>query len=325
MKYRSIMFWVLLSTFLWCKLPSLHAQEIDTFSIIHDVAAEEYFRINVENDFFSQSDDDYTHGINLEWIHPVFEKNPANYLFFKGENGKHRYGIAIEQAWFTPEEITAQDIIFGDHPYSGVFYIKSSMVGDYVAKRFRVKSSFLLGIIGPAAQGEAMQRFAHEVTNNALPEGWSNQIQNDVVLNYNIGVEKLFFAHQDNVQLYGTATGRLGTLYTDVSMGAIAAIGLLNNAFSETTNAGAFSFYGYARPRISLIGYNATLQGGVFNRKNVYTIPNDTIERVVGRLDYGVVLKISACYFEFYKVLQTQEYATGSSEGWGGIKFGLKF
>ncbi len=86
-----------------------------------------------------------------------------------------------------------------------------------------------------------------------------------------------------------------------------------------------FRLYLYAQPTATLVGYDATLQGGIFNRDSPYTITSGDIERLTAQLDYGVVLKTRTLYFEFSRSLITREIATLSSAAWGGIKIGFTF
>lgn len=75
----------------------------------------------------------------------------------------------------------------------------------------------------------------------------------------------------------------------------------------------------------NLIGYDATLQGGVFNNDSPYTIPSEEITRLTGQFNYGFILKTKTLYFEYSRTVLTREFDSGSPTKWGGIRIGFTF
>ena len=290
-----------------------------------NIQSERYFRFNYDNDFFAAADKNYTQGYALEFMLPVLQKNPINFLFLKSKNSISRYGMALEHIGYTPSDYVSAAIQFGDRPFASAIMLKSFVITDNAVRRERLSQSFSLGGIGPLAFGEEMQVGIHRAIGDKIPGGWRNQIGNDIVLNYRIAFEKRLFRIHNIVALHGEAAGQLGTLFTNATIGMNAIIGLLDDAFLGQANKTAFSIYLYARPLINVVGYDATLQGGLFNRKSVYKIDNDAIERLTASLEYGVVLKTKSLYFEYSRASITREFATGDSAKWGGIKIGVTF
>ena len=82
--------------------------------------------------------------------------------------------------------------------------------------------------------------------------------------------------------------------------------------------------YLYSQPVINVIGYDATLHGGLFNAKSLYTISTAKIERFTAQNNYGIVLQTRSMYFEYARTMITREFELGSSAKWGGIKIGFK-
>lgn len=76
---------------------------------------------------------------------------------------------------------------------------------------------------------------------------------------------------------------------------------------------------------MNLVGYDATLQGGLLNRKSPYTIASSNIERFVGQHNFGLVVQSKTLYFEYTSTDITKEFSSGTSASWGGIKFGFTF
>ncbi|WBL22840.1 lipid A deacylase LpxR family protein [Zunongwangia sp. HRR-M8] len=301
-----------------------YGQEINSTNIVHDFEGYRYFRLNYDNDFFMYSDDDYTQGLNFELVHPVFRKNPINFLFFKSKGGNYKYGLAIEHSAFTPDVISDIDIRYTDRPYASALTLKMMSVSDHLDKGSRMKSSFWLGIIGPSSLGGAGQTWIHEATGNWKPRGWDNQIVDDVMLNYNLGFETLLLNFSNYFSLYGESKVRLGTMFTDFNLGASATLGLVNSPLRTSNRRSKFQVYLFARGITNFVGYNALLQGGVFNRRSPYTIPSNKIERFTGQYYYGLVIKSGFFYLEYYQTSMTREFEYGDPEDWGGLKIGVR-
>ena len=301
------------------------AQKIDNLAAFRDINSESYFRINYDNDIFFATDKNYTQGISFELMLPSIRMNPLNYLFYKPELSIIRYGLIIEHNSFTPNRYNIQEIQFGDRPFASTLTFKSFMIATDTLKASRITSSLNLGIIGPAAFGDEVQTAIHEVTGSLIPMGWKNQIKNDVVFNYEIGYEKQLLKYRDLFSLQTNVNGELGTLLTNASVGINTALGIINAPFSSTTARNSFALYIYAQPLINIIGYDATLQGGLFNRNNPYTISSEKIERFTGQLSFGIVLKFKSFYIEYSSTILTKNISTGTASKWAGINLGVLF
>lgn len=303
----------------------LFAQKIDNMASFRDIKKDTYFRYSYDNDYFTSTDKDYTQGYNFELVTPFFRKNPANYLFFKPKNSEYKYGLSIEHIGFTPDNIKSREIQFGDRPFAAAIMLKSFIIATDTINKTRIISSLNTGLIGPGAFGKEMQVAIHEQTGNAIPHGWSNQIKNDIVLNYEISHEKQLVRFRNLFSLQSNTTARVGTLFTNVSVGLNATFGIINSPFTAMKNKNKFQLYLYSQPLVSAIGYDATLQGGLFNDKSPYTIPNRDINRFTAQHNYGVVLQTRSLYFEYSRTAITREFETSRSSKWGGIRIGFKF
>jgi hypothetical protein len=299
------------------------AQKIDNLASFRDLESERYFRFNYDNDFFAATDKNYTQGYSFELVTPYFSANPLNHLFLKPKDAALRYGLAIEHIGFTPSSFDRPEIQFGDRPFAAAIMLKSFMLATNQAGKTRFTSSLNLGIIGPAAFGKEMQVGIHKATGNKIPLGWRNQIKNDIVLNYEVGYEKQLFRYHNLISLQANANAKVGTLFTNGSIGVNTTFGIINDLFSSAQESKRFFFYGYAQPVVHIIGYDATLQGGLFNEKSPYTIASRDMERFTGQLNYGIVLRTKTLYFEYSRAISTKEFESGDSYGWGGVKIGF--
>lgn len=74
-----------------------------------------------------------------------------------------------------------------------------------------------------------------------------------------------------------------------------------------------------------MIGYDATLQGGLFNKSSPYTIPSSDITRVTFQNNYGLVIIIHKINFEYFQSLLTKEFESGKFHRWGGMRVAISF
>jgi lipid A 3-O-deacylase len=176
--------------------------------------------------------------------------------------------------------------------------LKSFTVATDATKSNRIAQSINLGLIGPGAFGKEMQVKIPMATGNKIPDGWDNQIKNDIVFNYRIDFEKLLCQYNSIFAINSQATAQVGTLFTNILAGVNVSLGLLKSPFSLKKNKNEFQLYLYSQPEVSLIGYNATLQGGFFKKDSPYTIEASKVERFNAQFNYGLFLKTSKLYFE---------------------------
>ena len=306
-------------------IPSISlAQKIDNMASFKDIKSTNYFRFHYDNDYFTSTDKEYTQGYNFELTSSRLEKNPLNYFFIKPKTSEFKYGISIEHIGFTANNIASDQIQYNDRPFAAAIMLKSFLIATDTIQKTRIVSSLNVGIIGPGAFGGDMQTAIHKATGNTIPKGWYNQIKNDFVLNYELTYEKQLVRFYDFFTLQTTATARLGTLFTNASVGLNATLGLINSPFTTVKNKNKFQLYLYTQPLLNAIGYDATLQGGLFNRESVYTISSNDIERFTLQNNYGIVLQYRGFYAEYSRTLLTREFSYGDSHKWGGIRLGFK-
>ncbi|WP_299324641.1 lipid A deacylase LpxR family protein [uncultured Maribacter sp.] len=303
----------------------LSSQKIDHLASFKDMGSESYFRFNYDNDFFAASDKNYTQGYSFEYANRSLKKNPINYLFINPKAMYFTYGLALEHIGYTPSDFVSPDIQLDDRPFAAAIYLKSFAIATDTISKSRLSQSLSLGLIGPGAFGREMQTAIHKLIENKTPGGWDNQIQNDLVLNYKIGYEQQIFNYTDFISLQAVTSLQLGTLFTNASVGFNSTIGLLDNPFSRNSTLSKFKFYAFVQPTVHVVGFDATLQGGIFTNDNPYTISSKNIERFTAQIDYGLILKYRKLYLEYTRTTITKEFTSGNSANWGGFKVGFLF
>lgn len=306
------------------------AQAIDNAVAFRNIRSDRYFRIYYENDFFTGTDRDYTQGIYVEKVNPYFRKFILSRLLWRPRKGTEQYGLGIEQDVYTPNHLDVAGILYGDRPYAGSLFLKTFLTATDAERRQRVSTSLSTGLIGPDAGGEGMQKTIHHWINYITPLGWHNQIRNGLVLNYQVNYEKELFstAHSLSFSSYGSV--RLGTLSSKATTGFTFMAGNFYSPFTNNAdqpgNAGKkWEWYVYDQPLVNLVGYDATLQGGLFDHSSPYTIPASQIDRLTFQNKFGIVLILKKLYLEYFQTSLTKEFSTSVYHRTGGIQIGFGF
>jgi lipid A 3-O-deacylase len=290
---------------------------------------ENYFRYSYDNDFFSATDRYYTQGVRLELILNSLKHNPLSFLLIKiNKRIKNYNGLAFERDGFTPRSIRVDSIYKGERPFAGVSFLSSFLISLDKEKVQKLFSQIDLGVIGPTSRGEEEQKYIHRKLKNIQPLGWEYQIANDVVINYTFQYEKGLLIKK-HVEFIGSTEARAGTLYDDVSAGGLIRLGRMHNYFSDLGTSKysedkKFQFYGFIRGEIKVVGYNATMQGGMFSN-SINTINNRNIERIVAGGSVGVVLAYKRVSLEYTKWYISPEFRHGLSHSWGHCNISVCF
>jgi lipid A 3-O-deacylase len=291
---------------------------------------ENYFRSTYDNDFFSATDRYYTQGVRLELILHVFKKNPLSRILIPIKpDSRNYYGVAFERDGFTPRSIRHDSIFYGERPYAGISFLSFFLVSSDKERKQRLSTYLDLGIIGPRSLGAEEQMYIHRKLRNIQPLGWQYQIANDIIVNYKIKYEKGLIQHK-NFELMGFLEGRAGTLYDDLSLGSIIRIGRLQNYFDNLGTARfssgrKFQCYLMFQGSVKGVVYNATMQGGVFNRGSVYTLDAGEIARIIAIGYGGIVIAYKRISLEYTKAYTSREFYTGLNHSWGRCNISVSF
>jgi len=277
------------------------------------------------NDLFTLTDYYYTSGVGLEVIHPVFSFLPTRHLLFPfSSKSIDYYGFSVIQDLYTPYDLEDAEIQYGDRPFAAYLCIGFSKTSLFREQALRLKTQVYFGVIGPAALGN----FSQDIFHSLEPSGWVNQVSNDVVVNYNLDFSK-GIVNDNNFELLTVASGRIGTLFTDVSLGVIMRFGNELSAFKYYTpleykgNKFRYDFFLNLAGRAK--GYDATLQGGLFNRTSVYVIPESNIERFLLIPSAGVNLSYGIVQLRLEQLYSSPEFTGAKHHFFGKISLGFSF
>ena len=287
---------------------------------LHPIGPDRLLSYTYANDLFFRTDYYFTQGMTLTLVHPALARLSVRHLLLSGPRGStQHYGLRLRYDGFTPLRIQDPFIRLGDRPYAAYGYASFFRISNQPARHQRLTTALELGFIGPAAGGKELQTAIHRATGNAEPRGWDFQIRNAPIVGYHLAFEKQLAAASGHVELLGTTEASLSTLYTYASTGLRLRAGWLNPYFNSLglTGQSSWQLYGQATLEGRLIGYDATLQGGLFTSNDPYTLAAGAIRRTVLRSSGGLVLAHEKLSFEATATWTSPEFVGGRTHRWG--------
>lgn len=146
--------------------------------------------IYFENDLFTGTDRYYTNGAKVSWTSPDLEKfsdEPSaqafvpilrSIPFINNPEMQKNVAFSIGQNIYTPDNTESAAPVPGDRPYAGWLYLGLGLIW----KNAETRNSLVLnvGVVGPWSLAEEAQRYVHEARQLAVPDGWDNQLGNEV-------------------------------------------------------------------------------------------------------------------------------------------------
>lgn len=292
-------------------------------SLAPKTSTNSFFRINYENDYFTQTDIYYTQGIKLESVNPIYRYSPIMWLLPRLGNSTVQYGLNAVQDCFTPTSINVDTIQKGDRPYAGYVYLGHYKISSDNVKKQTMTSELDVGEIGGCAECEAEQKEIHKYGDNIQPEGWQYQIGTGIMLNYRLRYEKALYT-DTAIDVDAVGQVRAGTVYDDALAGLTLHLGKMQSYFTGNHNK-AFQLYGIVQAWAEGVGYNGTMQGDLFTHNSIYTISPNDITRVVFGDSYGVCLSYHKTSVTYSVTHITNEFNTGVYHGWGHLDITFYF
>ncbi|PKO31312.1 MAG: hypothetical protein CVU34_17800 [Betaproteobacteria bacterium HGW-Betaproteobacteria-7] len=194
--------------------------------------------ITVENDFFTGSDNNYTNGIGVTWVSAAVAADDDSFvgrwtrfwsfLPYVADDGYKTYASwSVAQEMNTPDDIRDPNPSPDDQPYSGIFYVDSTL---YARKQDWAHAWQLkLGVVGPASQADGVQRDYHKLIGADKPRGWDTQLPNEAIVNLTYTVAHLAAAGRAGKsaewRVVPVATVGLGNYFTGAGVGVYGEVG----------------------------------------------------------------------------------------------------
>jgi len=291
------------------------------------------FWLEFDNDMFSNTDRYYTNGVVLGYSSPALTTWRLNrFMINRNKNSVVHSAISLHHGMFTPITTKEPPPLVNDRPYASTLYLRYSRFSEDAEAGILLSSAIEAGVIGDAALGQLLQKSVHAgIPSNDEPQGWETQIKNDLVLNYTIDIRKQL-AKSGNAELYAEGSATAGTLHTRAGMGIFAIAGSFNPGltpvpenFSRLTQTDHNWQYGIRGGlEMRMVGYDASLQGGLLNRNNVFALKPDEIERLVAALNVGLFAGYKKFGLSISQYYLSPEFKSGKQHFWGqiGLNYG---
>jgi hypothetical protein len=180
-----------------------------------------HVKMFMENDLVSQQDSQYTGGTKVDVVYKINNPGGLYNLLFSDDSKTDLFrSFAIGSQIYTPADLTKEEPIYDDWSYAGWTYIE---VGAHKSSDTALNSLLLrVGIVGPSAQGKEVQTAIHKWTNSQRPQGWKNQLYDELGLNLTyLHKERYEYENQKQlgVSFVPSVELDLGNISTQASVG----------------------------------------------------------------------------------------------------------
>ncbi|OAV43399.1 lipid A-modifier LpxR family protein [Lewinella sp. 4G2] len=180
----------------------------------------------------------------------------------KGERVRAERGWGIRQDIFTPRNIENPSLLLRDRPFASYSVLEHHRATE-LSQGWSLRQRYSVGVLGKYSGGAEAQNAVHRMVNFAEElDGWKNQVESDLVLNYRLQLTKRM-SLSDRFWLLASGAAQVGTLHTDAGLRFGGHFSIVDHSPTKYLK---FSATGEAR----YVAYNATLTGGLLNRDDRY-------------------------------------------------------
>lgn len=290
------------------------------------------FGIQSDNDSYlgQGSDRYYTDGLYFYFRHALDIKNND-----KLQNKV--LGFDLGQKIFNPQSGSVPSANYIDRPFAGYLYAGASM--NYLYKNeSNLKLVGQIGMIGPASGAKQAQTWVHNNFGFYSPDGWQYQIKNNFQLNLS-GEYNRLIGRDTALDLSFASYANLGTGFTGAGAGLLLRLGVFNQLFNSASTQSSViadnsakplvkhEFFLYYKPMANFVGYDATIQGGLFNKKGTgdMEVTADP-KRFVLSNQVGVTYAAKRWVIDAAAIFHSKETTYQQlSEAWGSVTLYYKF
>lgn len=287
---------------------------------INQSVAQSSINFQYDNDLFTQTDQYYTQGIRWQytttqlkrfWLNRIPIKLPERY-----QSITYR-GFQLQHAVFTPTDLGVAQPLTNDRPYAGYLTLAYNRQQIDTSRQQSLTTQVQIGILGPPAFAEGMQKTIHDIVNGEQPQGWDNQITTEVILGYQVRYEKAILGKINRSHIYLFGQAQLSNLLTRA---------LLGTGFKlQNRSSARFRLQFTGSSHLEWIGYNATLQGGIFNRSSPNTITPSQLKRWIFHHQLGGLVGWGNYHLGYTLHLISPEFSLGESHRWGSLIMKVQF
>lgn len=194
--------------------------------------------LTVENDVFTNSDNNYTNGAGASWVSKAIDTGDDSlvgrwtqlwsFVPFVADDDYTTYSSwSVAHEMNTPDDITIPNPSEDDQPYSGALYVDSAL---YAHKpNWTHAWQLRLGVVGPTSHADDVQREFHELIGVDEPQGWHTQLPDEPIINLDYTVAHRVAAgrwgRKAEWRVVPVATVGVGNYFTGVGLGVYGEIG----------------------------------------------------------------------------------------------------
>ena len=281
----------------------------------------------------------YNYGAERDYIWNPFSEWFLGVMGYEGLNLVRNYSVSFGHQIYTPKDITETKLIENDRPYAGWVYLSFSAAFKY--EKMLYVWDLNLGIVGPAAQGEEVQKKVHKLIGSKQPKGWDHQIKNEFTAQLSFR-QRYHFIESDiaNTKFFDVIPfwgGSVGNVFVYAEAGVMARLGynvpqdfgptrpsasdsdsLLS---SEVVKENDFSFFLFSSVRGTGNPRNLFLDGNTFRDSHrVSRIP------YVGEIEAGFVLGVYGVEVSWRTVRRSAEFKQqNKNHGFVSMNLSYKF
>ncbi|MBY0349038.1 MAG: DUF2219 family protein [Hydrotalea flava] len=294
-------------------------------------------KISFDNDFLNFRGDGtdryFTNGLRIDYFFKKEKTRFPSSLLLKISNDKNLYSWSVAQYMFTPSRIDIADIQYGDRPYAGALVAIHSLKSFDYTNKLKISSEIFIGVMGPMSLAEETQIWVHSLIHYTRPKGWANQVPNDIIINYNIGLEKEMIYLPGKLLFSTNIETFNGTLYNAMGAGFMMKVGRINNCFVKDNAKNTMlnhktQFYVFMKPSVRVILSNALLQGGFITKTHKdykgYILNKDQIERLNVFAEAGAAYEHPKFDLAITQKMRTSDFKEGNAIEVGSISINFK-
>lgn len=212
----------------------------------------------------------------------------TNGFFLCYTKAAERKGIKVTHSFeagqmiFTPLIRLTSKASDVDRPYAGYLFAKYNRA-SFPNNNSVLQYGATLGVVGPSSFGKDVQNWYHSWLNYGRFTGWKYQVQDAFGADFHLSYARTVLQDSSWIKLVPMAEAKLGSNFTNATVGAMTCIGRFSaNAHSVLFNARVdkrtlatpdrAEFFVYWYPQLILQGYNATVEGGMFNKSDTSAV-----------------------------------------------------
>lgn len=222
--------------------------------------------------------------------------------------------IALGQQIFTPDNKRTSELIENDRPYAGFLYARYSQ--DVIKSPETVDQySITGGLVGQGAGGRWTQNNFHDLIDNNRVKGWSNQLENEPILNLkyeqsNYGWFNAFGTFPLSTRTY--YGGSLGNFLTGSHVGT---------RLDRARDIGPVTVSLFSGIEGAFNLWDITLDGNTF--KDSHSVDKN---RFVATAFWGVGAQYERFFIEYQYLLITEQFEEQKAGGhnFGSIQIGMR-